>query len=83
MISVDRDDVICFFEIVSSLFEATNDDEHLLVVDFIITFDIWEFSREKRYEMHSFFVKLRESLVDDEVEDVCLKKDEERELEMF
>jgi hypothetical protein len=33
--------------------------------------------------MHSFFVKLREGLVESEVEDVCFEKDEERELEML
>jgi hypothetical protein len=33
--------------------------------------------------MHSSFVKLEESLVDGEVGDVCLEKDEERGLEMF
>jgi hypothetical protein len=33
--------------------------------------------------VHSFFVKLRESLAKSEVEGVCLEKDEERGLEMF
>jgi hypothetical protein len=33
--------------------------------------------------MHSSFVKLRESFVESEVEDVCLEKDKKRELEIF
>jgi hypothetical protein len=33
--------------------------------------------------MHSFFVKLKENLVESEVKDVCLEKDKKRELEMF
>jgi hypothetical protein len=77
MISVNRDDVICSFQIVSPLFETAHDDEHLLVVNFVIPFRIRKLSEEKRYEVHSFFVKLGESLVDGEVEDICFENDEE------
>jgi hypothetical protein len=83
VISVNRDDVVCSFQIVSSLFETAHDDEHLLVVDFVVPFRIRKLSGEKRYGVHPSFVGLGESPADGEVEGVCFEKDEERGLEMF
>ena len=38
IIRVDRNRVISFFEVMSSLFKTINDDKHFLVIDFIILF---------------------------------------------
>jgi len=74
MIRIYRDRVFGVFKVVSSLLEALNDDEHLLVVDLVVEFSRVHLSEQKCYRVKSVIMKLRQNLDYDKIADIRFHK---------